>query len=86
MKFDLDLQASQEFDLDVITNLPPAGSNTQSYNGDWREDEAKGDLILTFNNSTTPSTYEINDLTATTMIAEIIYEGTRYEVTFQRQE
>lgn len=86
VKFDLDLQASQEFDLDVITNLPPAGSNTQSYNGDWKEDEAKGDLILTFNNSTTPSTYEISDLTATTMIAEIIYEGTRYEVTFQRQE
>jgi len=86
VKFDLDLQGSMEFDLDVTTNLPPAGSHTQSYNGDWREDEAKQDLILTFNNSTTPSTYEINQLNGTTMVAEIIYEGTRYEVYFQRQE
>ena len=85
VKFDLDLQGTQEFDLDVITNLPPAGSSTQSYTGDWREDEAKQDLILTFNNNTTPSTYEISALTATTMTAEIVYEGTRYEVTFEKQ-
>lgn len=85
VKFNLDLQGTQEFDLDVTTNLPPAGSSTQSYNGDWKEDEAKQDLILTFNNNNTPSTYEIIELTATAMTAEIIYEGTRYEVTFQKQ-
>ncbi len=85
VKFNLDLQKSNEFDLDVITNLPPAGTNTQSYNGDWVEDETKQDLILTFSNSSTPSTYEINSLTGTSMVAEIIYEGTRYQVTFQRQ-
>jgi hypothetical protein len=86
VKFSLDLQGSREFDLDVITNLPPAGSSTQSYSGDWVEDESKQDLILTFSNNTTPSTYEIAELTGTTMKAEIIYEGTRYEVSFQRQE
>ena len=84
VKFNLDLQATQEFDLDVITNLPPAGSSTQSYSGDWKEDETKQDLILTFNNST--STYDISELTGTSMKAEIVYEGTRYEVVFDRQQ
>lgn len=84
--FNLDLQGSHEFDLDVTTNLPPAGTSTQSYNGDWKEDETKQDLILTFSGSTTPSTYEISELTGTAMKAEIIHEGTRYEVTFERQE
>lgn len=82
--FNLDLQNSYEFDLDVTTNLPPAGASTQSYNGDWKEDEAKQDLILTFSGSSTPSTYEINELTATTMKADIIHEGTRYSVSFER--
>jgi hypothetical protein len=84
VKFNLDLQSTQEFDLDVITNLPPAGSSTQSYSGDWKEDETKQDLILTFNN--TSSTYEIVEITGNTMKAEIVYEGTRYEVTFDRQQ
>lgn len=85
VKFKLDLQNSKEFDLDVTTNLPPAGSSTQSYNGDWTEDETKQDLILTFSNNSNPSTYEISDLTNLVMAAEIIYEGTRYQVSFDRQ-
>lgn len=82
VEFNLDLQSSQEFDLDVITTLPFTGSSTQSYNGDWKEDEAKQDLILTFNN--TSSTYEIVELSGNVMKAETVYEGTRYEVTFER--
>ena len=83
VQFNLDLQATQEFDLDVVTNLPPAGSSTQSYSGD-KKDETKQDLILTFNNTT--STYDISELTGTSMKAEIVYEGTRYEVIFERQQ
>ncbi len=83
--FDLRLQSSNEFDLDVTAMVPLSGKVMQSYNGDWSTDEAKQDVTLTYNGTAETKTWEIIAISDSTMTAELVENNVRYQVTFQRQ-
>jgi hypothetical protein len=85
VKFDLNLQDSYEFELDITTTLPISGGSTQSYGGDWLENEQKRDITLVFGNDGSTSTYEVEELTDTVLRCSVILEGLRYTVTFEKQ-
>ena len=82
--FDLNLESSKEFNLDVTTTVPLTGKVTQSYSGDWSEDETKQDLTLNYSDGDT-KTWDIVAISETSMTAEIIESNTRYQVKFDRQ-
>lgn len=81
--FDLNLEGSREFDLDVTSVVPLSGRITQSYKGDWAENEARKDITLNYNNGD-KKTWDIVELSETTLTAEIIESNTRYQVKFKR--
>ncbi len=82
--FDLKLEASQEFSLDVISNVPLTGQITQSYGGDWTEDQAKQDITLLYSDGA-QKTWDIIALSETLMTAELIENNTRYQVKFEKK-
>ena len=82
--FDLNLESSKEFNLDVTTTVPLTGKVTQSYSGDWSEDETKRDLTLNYSDGDS-KTWDIVAISETSMTAEIIESNTRYQVKFDRQ-
>ena len=83
--FMLHLEGSYEFELDVTSIVPLTGTITQTYTGDWIEDEARQDITLTYRNSDQKN-WDITLLTETNMTAEIIEaDNKRYQVKFQRQ-
>lgn len=82
--FDLNLESSKEFNLDVTTTVPLTGKVTQSYSGDWSEDETKQDLTLNYSDGDS-KTWDIVAISETSMTAEIIESNTRYQVKFDRQ-
>ncbi len=82
--FDLRLDTSKEFSLDVVTNVPLTGKVTQSYSGDWNEDEAKQDLMLNYTDGE-QKTWDIVSISETKLTAELIENSTRYQVKFERQ-
>lgn len=82
--FDLNLESSQEFSLDVTTNVPLTGKVTQSYSGDWSEDEAKQDITLHYTNGD-EKTWDVISITETALTAELIENNVRYQVKFNKQ-
>ncbi len=82
--FDLNLEQSHEFSLDVTTTVPLAGKSTQSFSGDWSEDEAKQDVTLLYSNGD-QKTWDIIAISETSMTAELIENNTKYQVKFERQ-
>ena len=82
--FDLKLEASQEFSLDVISNVPLTGQITQSYSGDWTEDQSKQDITLLYSDGA-QKTWDIIALSETLMTAELIENNTRYQVKFEKK-
>ncbi len=82
--FDLQLQSSQEFSLDVITIVPLTGKTTQSYSGDWTEDQVKQDVTLNYADGAV-KTWDIIAISATAMTAELVENTTRYQVKFERK-
>jgi hypothetical protein len=82
--FDLHLENSLEFDLDVTTIVPFTGTVKQSYSGDWEEDEAKKDVTLRYSNGD-EKTWDIISVSETLLTAELIENNVRYTVKFERQ-
>ncbi|MFN0037539.1 MAG: hypothetical protein ACKVUS_20955 [Saprospiraceae bacterium] len=82
--FDLNLEESNEFDLDVSSVVPLAGTVTQSYSGDWDDDEAKQDVTLNYTNGD-KKTWDVTAISETSMTAELIESNVRYQVKFARQ-
>ena len=82
--FDLNLEGSQEFSLDVTTNVPFTGKVVQSYSGDWNDDQAKQDLTLNYTNGD-QKTWDVTAISETKLTAELIEDNTRYQVKFERQ-
>ncbi|HAD14649.1 MAG TPA: hypothetical protein DCF33_19660, partial [Saprospirales bacterium] len=83
--FDLDLQSSNEFNLDVTTIIPLSNPVVQSYSGDWTEDDSKQDVTLLYNTGE-QKTWEITVLTESSMTAEIVEpDNKRYKVVFNRK-
>lgn len=83
--FDLRLQASNEFDLDVTSVVPLTGTVVQSYSGDWSTDEAKNDITLTYNGTGETRTWEIIEISGTTLTTELVEDNVRYQVKFERR-
>jgi hypothetical protein len=82
--FDLTLEQSLEFSLDVTTVVPLTGQMTQSFGGDWTEDETKQDVTLNYSDGA-KKTWDIISISASSMTAELIEDNTRYQVKFNRQ-
>ncbi len=82
--FDLNLEGSQEFSLDVTSIVPLTGKVTQSYSGDWSEDQAKQDVTLHYTDGD-EKTWDIVAISDTKMTAELIENNVRYQVKFERQ-
>jgi len=82
--FDLNLEQSKEFSLDVTTTVPLAGKSTQSFSGDWSEDQTKQDVTLNYSNGD-QKTWDIVAISETTLTAELIENNTRYQVKFGKQ-
>lgn len=86
VRFDLELRANRTFRLDLATQIPPAQTSTQYFSGDWQEDAQKQNLTLVVDNSNQPpSTINIEELTEQKMLAEINFEGNRYQVSFDKK-
>jgi len=83
--FDLNLQASSEFDLDVTAMVPLTGKVVQSYTGDWSTDDAKQDVTLIYNGTGETKTWEITSVTDLQMKAELVENNIRYQVTFEKK-
>ena len=83
--FDLNLQSTKEFDLDVSTIVPLTGTITKSYSGDWVSDPAKLDVTLTYNETGDSKTWEIIAIDDLNMTAELVENSVRYQVKFQKQ-
>ncbi|MBL7828797.1 MAG: hypothetical protein JNJ57_19330 [Saprospiraceae bacterium] len=83
--FDLRLQDSKEFDLDLTTVAPLVGTITQSYSGDWSTDETKQEVTLVYNGTGETKTWDIIEITDTTLTAELVENNIRYTVKFQKQ-
>jgi len=83
--FLLHLEGSYEFELDAKSVVPLTGTITQTYEGDWVDDEVRQDISLTYRNGG-KKTWDITQLTETNMTAEIIEaDNKRYQVKFKRQ-
>ncbi|MDX1910469.1 MAG: lipocalin family protein [Saprospiraceae bacterium] len=82
--FDLNLESSLEFDLDVTSVVPFTGTVTQSYSGDWEENEDKKDVTLRYSNGD-EKTWDVISISETLMTAELIENNIRYQVKFERQ-
>jgi len=82
--YDLNLEGSQEFSLDVTTTVPFTGKVTQSFSGDWTEDQTKQDVTLNYADGD-KKTWDIVAITETSLTAELIESNTRYQVKFERQ-
>lgn len=82
--FDLTLEASKEFSLDVTTTVPLTGNVVQSYSGDWAEDNTKQDITLNYSDGD-KKTWDIILISDTRLTAELIENNTRYQVKFERQ-
>jgi len=82
--FNLNLEGSQEFSLDVTTTVPLTGKITQSYSGDWSEDQTKQDITLNYADGD-KKTWDIVSITETSLTAELIESNTRYQVKFGKQ-
>ena len=83
--FDLSLQSSNEFVLDITSIVPSAGSVTLSNNGDYETNDAKQDVTLMYNSTGEKKTWEINALTESSMTAELLENNIRYVVKFKRK-
>jgi hypothetical protein len=83
--YDLRLQSTNEFDLDVTYMLPLTGKVIQSYDGNWATDDAKQDVTLTYNGSGDVKTWEITAISDLNMTAELLEDNVRYQVTFKKQ-
>lgn len=82
--YDLDLQNTMEFNLDVVTIVPFSGSVTQSYNGDWEDDESKQDITLFYSDGA-KKTWEVVLISDTRLTVELVENNTRYQVKFERK-
>lgn len=82
--FDLNLESSKEFSLDVKTTVPLTGTVTQSYSGDWSEDADKRDVTLNYTDGE-QKTWDIVAISESSMTAELIENNTRYQVKFGKK-
>lgn len=83
--YTMNLEGSQEFDLDVTSVVPLTGTITQSYSGDWTEDETKQDITLNYSNGE-QKTWDVTAISDTKLTAELIgADNKRYQVKFDRQ-
>jgi hypothetical protein len=82
--FDLKLEGSQEFSLDVTSTVPLTGKIVESYSGDWTDDQAKQDITLHYTDGD-EKTWDIVSISDTKMTAELVENSTRYQVKFERQ-
>lgn len=84
-QFKLNLESSNEFDLDVVSTPPLGNASTSSYSGDWFEDDAKKDLSLQYDQGGSTTTWDVKEITETQMTTEHIEKGIRYEIKFERK-
>jgi hypothetical protein len=82
--YDLNLEESQEFSLDVTTTVPFTGKVIQTFSGDWTEDQTKQDVTLNYTDGD-KKTWDIVALSETSLTAELIESNIRYQVKFERQ-
>ncbi|MDO8365596.1 MAG: hypothetical protein Q7T20_02280 [Saprospiraceae bacterium] len=82
--FDLNLEASDEFSLDVTTTVPLVSQSTQSYSGDWTNDQSKQDVTLHYTDGS-QKTWDIVAISDTRLTAELIENNVRNQVIFERQ-
>ncbi|MEZ4924858.1 MAG: hypothetical protein R3A50_01185 [Saprospiraceae bacterium] len=82
--FTLDLQATNEFNLDIIKQLPFNGSFNVKHSGNWVADDAAQELTFTYSESGETSSWKVTTLTETSMTVETLQGGTQYVITFER--
>lgn len=82
--FNIHLEESKEFDLDVIVTSPFAPTTTSSFSGTWQQDDDKLDVTLTYDESGDKKTWDVKDISDTYMIAELIQNTVRYEIRFEK--
>ena len=84
-QFDLSLQSTDEFNLDVTAIVPFAGVVTKSYNGDWTTDDAKQDITLMYNSTGEKKTWDVTAYSENSITAELVENNVRYVVKFERK-
>jgi len=84
-QFDLSLQSTDEFDLDITAIVPLAGVVTKSYSGDWTTDDAKQDITLVYNSTGETKTWDISAWSENSITAELVENNVRYVVKFERK-
>jgi hypothetical protein len=84
-QFDLSLQSTDEFDLDVTAIVPFAGTVVKSYSGDWSADDAKQDITLVYNSTGERKTWDITAWSENSITAELVENNVRYQVKFERK-
>ncbi|MCC7244836.1 MAG: hypothetical protein IT269_04090 [Saprospiraceae bacterium] len=79
------LESSKEFDMDITTNLPIVGKTVTSRSGTWTSDIAKQEIQLTYDDSGEQITWDVTQLTDTQMNIELIQNGVRYNIQFEKK-
>jgi hypothetical protein len=83
-EFNINMEASKEFDLDVIVTSPFAPTSTTSFSGVWAQDDDKLDVTLTYDESGDQKTWDVKDIADNYMVAELIQSTVRYEIRFEK--
>jgi hypothetical protein len=83
-EFNINLEASKEFDLDVIVSSPFAPTHTSSFTGTWAQDDNKLDVTLTYDETEDQKTWDVKDISDNVMVAELIQNAVRYEIKFEK--
>lgn len=82
--FLLKLEEDKDFELDIATALPIIGNVTQSFDGDWSEDENKQEITLRYTDGDKLN-WDVKELSDDSMTAEALIDNLRYQVIFERQ-
>lgn len=84
-QFKLNMQASKEFDLDLISkNVLTGTSSTESYTGDWEENSDKNDVTLKYVTGEV-KTYDVKEITEDALQVEFVDNNQRIMVRFDKQ-
>lgn len=83
--FELNLESSNEFALDISSIVPITGKVTQSFNGDWEIDDLKQDIKLTYNDTGNVETWEVVSISNTNLKTIFYDNNTKYQINFKRQ-
>ncbi len=83
--FQIRLEASKEFDMDITTNLPIIGTTVTTRSGSWSSDDNRQEIQLTYDDSGEQIIWDVTLLTDTQLNIELIQNGVRYNIQFEKK-